>query len=154
MYLLDQKMYTKKVIVSSVKSTLHYFFLRKSLICICLVASFLFKLNNKLSVLTVFAWSIYVMSWAYMNTLMVSNAVSALVKLGTGSGLASSLPPPCYFHFQTHHTFLTYSTPYVMSSWSTGNMHSEMSHANIQAGFPSWTRLQLSPFPSSSLFSR
>jgi hypothetical protein len=58
MYLLNQKTYTNNVIASTVKSTSHYFFLRKSLIFICLVAPFLFKLNNKLSVLTMFAWSL------------------------------------------------------------------------------------------------
>jgi hypothetical protein len=58
MYLLNQKTYTSNVIASTVKSTLHYFFLRKSLIIICLVAPFLFKLNNKLPILTMFAWSL------------------------------------------------------------------------------------------------
>jgi hypothetical protein len=54
MYLLDHKTYTNNVIASTVKSTLHYFFFRKSLIFICLVAPFLFNLNNKLSILTMF----------------------------------------------------------------------------------------------------
>jgi hypothetical protein len=48
MYLINQKTYTNNVIASSVKSTSQYFFLRKSLIFVCLVAPFLFKLNNKL----------------------------------------------------------------------------------------------------------
>jgi hypothetical protein len=58
MYLLNQKTYTSNVIASTLKSTLHYFFLTKLLIFICLVGHFLFKLNNKLSILTTFPWSL------------------------------------------------------------------------------------------------
>jgi hypothetical protein len=43
-------MYTNDIIFT-VKSNLHYFFLEKSLILICLVAPFLFKLNNNLAIL-------------------------------------------------------------------------------------------------------
>jgi hypothetical protein len=49
---------------------LHYLFLKKSLIHICLVAPFFFKQNNGLSILTMFAWSLMVMSWPYMNALI------------------------------------------------------------------------------------
>jgi hypothetical protein len=58
LYLLIKKTYTNNVIASTVKFTLHYFFLRKSLIFICLVAPFLFKLNNKLPIFTMSAWSL------------------------------------------------------------------------------------------------
>jgi hypothetical protein len=53
--------------IYTVKSNLHYLFLKKSLIHICLVAPFFFKLNNNISILTTFAWSLMVMSWPYMN---------------------------------------------------------------------------------------
>jgi hypothetical protein len=49
------KTYTNNVIASTLKSTLHYFFLRKSLIFICSVAPFLLNLNNKLSI----QWNLY-----------------------------------------------------------------------------------------------
>jgi hypothetical protein len=44
MYVLNKKMYTNDII-STVKSNLHYFFLKKPLILICLRAPFLFKLK-------------------------------------------------------------------------------------------------------------
>jgi hypothetical protein len=55
-YLLNQKTYTNGII-STVKSNMHYLFLKKSLIHICLAAPFFFKLNNNLSILTTFAFS-------------------------------------------------------------------------------------------------
>jgi hypothetical protein len=72
-YLLNQKAHTNDII-STVKSNLHYLFLKKSLIHICLVAPFIFKLINNLSILTTFAWSLMVMSWPYMNTLIDWNS--------------------------------------------------------------------------------
>jgi hypothetical protein len=56
MYLLNQKTYTNDII-STVKSNLHYLFLKKPLILICLVA-------HNLSILTMFAWSLLVTMWA------------------------------------------------------------------------------------------
>jgi hypothetical protein len=61
LYLPNQKMYTNDII-STVKSNLHYLFLKKSLILICLVTPFFFKLNNNLSILTTLTWSLMVMS--------------------------------------------------------------------------------------------
>jgi hypothetical protein len=61
----NQKRYTTDII-STFKSNLHYFSFKKSLILICLVAPFLFKLNNNLPTLTMFAWSLLVM-WTYIH---------------------------------------------------------------------------------------
>jgi hypothetical protein len=76
MYLLNQKTYTSDII-STVKISLHYLFLKRSLIHICLVAPFFFRLNNNLSILTTFVWSLTVMSWPYMNALTDWNNTQA-----------------------------------------------------------------------------
>jgi hypothetical protein len=64
-YLLNQKTYTNDII-STIKANLHSLFLKKSLIHICLVSPFFFKLNNNLSILMTFAWSLIVMPWPYI----------------------------------------------------------------------------------------
>jgi hypothetical protein len=76
MYLLNQKTYTNDII-STVKSNLHYLFLKKSLIHICLVAPFFFKLNNNRSILMTFTWSLMVIYWPYMNALIDWNNTQA-----------------------------------------------------------------------------
>jgi hypothetical protein len=72
----EPKMYTNNII-STVKSNLHYIFLKKSLFRISLVAPFFFRLNNKLPILTMFTWSLMVMSWPYMNALINWNNMQA-----------------------------------------------------------------------------
>jgi hypothetical protein len=74
--------------------------------------------------LTMFAWFLSVMSWAYMNALIVSNTWSASIKLGTGLDLALSLSPaqsPC--PSSTHHTTHFFQTSYITYSELLVNRH-------------------------------